>query len=265
MRKRSTTRRRVPHDSRGLVLGRVTHTTQDSRRSPRLAPVTRRLTASRVTLVVLALGVAGCERGCLSTWLAEHGAGSGGRGDPSGPGPRSPGLGGAGPRGSDGRDGSAIDLGGTDCSDGLARCSQGQVQVSIAAHVPHPCVAAKETPGACACPWQTVGQCRGACVKDGIEVVAVPDVAREQLCDPGGVGFRPPIPSESAVVTICGDDGVSCVDGVVRACASRGQPSRVAGVCVNGCAPGVVVDPGDVLTGDGAAMILCRRAHAERQ
>jgi hypothetical protein len=216
------------------------------------------------TLIALAVALAGCERGCLSTWLAEHGAGAG---DPSGARPGTPGFGGSGPRGSGGRDSAAatLDLGGTDCSDGLARCSAGQVEVSIAGHVPHPCAAPKETPGACACPWQPAGACAAGCVKEGLEVVAAPEIAREQLCAADAMTLRPATIAESAVVTICADESVACVEGMVRICPARGQPARLAGACVNGCATGISVDQGDDLTGDGVAAILCRRAHAERR
>lgn len=205
----------------------------------------------------LAFFLAGCQRGCLSTWLAEH--------DPSGPRSTSPGLGGSEPRGSEGGGASAapIDLGGTDCSDGMARCSAGQVEISAAAHVPHPCTAPKELPGACACPWRSVGSCTAGCVEDGLEVVAAPDVAREQLCAPAEPVLRPATAAEAAAVTICAQDGISCVDGVVRVCVERGQPARVATVCALGCATLVSLDPGDLA--DGAAAILCRRAHAERR
>ena len=211
------------------------------------------------TLSALAMALAGCERGCLSAWLTEHGTGAG---EPSGPRSGTPGVGGSGPRGSDA---AAVDFGGTDCSDGLARCSAGHVEVSVAGHVPHPCAAAKELPGACACAWQSAGSCAAGCVKDGLEVVAAAAAAREQLCAPAEAVLRPVTVAETAVVTICATDGVSCVDGTVRVCLGRGAPARLAGACVSGCAPGVSLDPGDIPPGDGAAAILCRRAHAERQ
>jgi hypothetical protein len=200
------------------------------------------------TLGILAVALGGCDRGCLSTWLAEHGAA-------------------IGAPGSGGRDAAAttLDLGGTDCSDGLARCSAGQVEVSIAGHVPHPCTAPQERPGACACPWQHAGSCAAGCVKDGLEVVAAPEIAREQLCASTAMVLRPATVAESAAVTICADDSVSCIDGMVRVCPAPGQPARLAGACANGCATGISLDQGDVVAGDGAAAILCRRAHAERQ
>jgi hypothetical protein len=102
-------------------------------------------------------------------------------------------------------------------------------------------------------------------VKDALEVVATADVARVQLCNTTEPLLRPLLPTESATVEICGDERVACVDGIVRACVARGQPVRLLAACVNGCAAGIDVDPGDVLTGDGRAAILCRRAHAERR
>ncbi len=220
--------------------------------------------SSFATVAGLALALAGCERGCLATWFEQHGVGAG---DPGSRRPGSPGLGGARPRGSGdtASPAAAFDLGGTDCSDGLARCFSGQVAVSIAGHVPSPCTAPKELPGACTCAWAPAGSCAAGCVKEGLQVEATREAAVEQLCATPEPVLRPATPAETAQVTICAEEGVSCVEGVVRACVARGQPARLAGVCVSGCASGVALEPGDVLTGDGAASILCRRAHAERR
>lgn len=211
------------------------------------------VTAARVTTVVaLALGVSACERGCLSTWLADRSG--------------SPGVGGEGPRGSTDRDAAArtFDQGGTDCSDGLARCVEGRVEASVAGHVPYPCTAGEKS-GACECAWRLDARCASGCVKDGVEVVATAEVARVQLCAPTEPALRSLLPAESAVVSVCNDESASCVDGIVRSCAAPGQPARLVAACVSGCAAGVGVEPGDLLTADGAAAILCRRVHAERR
>lgn len=203
-------------------------------------------------IVTLALGVSACERGCLSTWLADRSG--------------SPGIGGEGPRGSRDRDaaGRTFDLGGTDCSDGLARCVDGRVETSVAGHVPYPCTAG-EKGGACECAWHPEARCEAGCVKEGVEVVATAEIARVQLCAPTEPALRPLLPAESASVSICADESASCADAIVRACAGPGQPARLVGACVSGCAAGIGVEPGDLLTADGAAAILCRRAHAERR
>jgi hypothetical protein len=228
-----------------------------------------------VSIVLLTIGLAGCQRGCLSSWFDEHtGASSG---DPAmrhpGADASAPRLGGAGPGGSRGP--TAFDFGGTDCSDGLARCFGGRIQVSVAGHVPAHCTAPKELPGACACAWAPLdpgpsgapgGTCAAGCAKEGLEVEASPEVAREQLCASLEPTLRFPTPGEAASVTICADEGVSCIANLVQACTGRGQPARLAGVCVSGCAPGVSLQPEDLLTGDGAASILCRRrAPVERR
>jgi hypothetical protein len=98
-------------------------------------------------------------------------------------------------------------------------------------------------------------------VRDGLEVVATPDAAA-QLCAVAGV-LRRTTKAEADAVTICAEDGVSCVDGVVRSCARRGEPTRLLGACVLGCAAGISMEPDDIVP-DGAAAILCRRAQAER-
>ena len=102
-------------------------------------------------------------------------------------------------------------------------------------------------------------------MKEGLEILAAPEVAREQLCAASEVVVRPATPAEAAVVLICAEEGVSCVDGLVRSCTARGLPATIAGACVRGCATRVSLDPGDLVTGDGVAAILCQRAHAERR
>jgi len=208
-----------------------------------------------VALGALALGVSACERGCLARRLEDRSS--------------SPTIGGEGPRGSARTDGKpSFDLSGTDCSDGLARCSDGRVEVSVAGHVPHPCTSPgknAERPGTCECPWRAVGSCDAGCVKDGLEILATAEVAGEQLCAAHEPLLRPLLPSEVTSVSICAEEGVSCVDGVVRVCAQRGQPVRLVAGCAHGCAAGVGVDQEDLGPGDGRAAILCRRAHAERR
>lgn len=202
-----------------------------------------------VLLAALALGASACERGCLS------------------PRPGSPGAGGEGPRGSSETDAAAsLGLSGTDCSDGLARCVAGRVESSVAGHVPHPCTQApRERSGTCECPWAAAGRCAAGCVKDGVEVVASPEVAAIQLCNAVVPVLRPVTALDAVNVAICAEEGVSCVDGLVRACAAPSLPVRLVAACVSGCAPGVAVELGDLLTGDGVAAILCRRDHAERR
>jgi hypothetical protein len=221
--------------------------------------VAHRSSGSVATLAALALALAGCERGCLSTWLVEQGVGR----TPDTPRSGTPSHGGTGPQVAP--SGPSVELGGTDCSDGLARCTDGNVEISLMGHVPHPCAAPKERSAACACPWKVAGRCSAGCVSEGLEVAAAPEVALVQLCAPVEAVSRPVLATEATVVTICADDGVSCVDGIVRSCAARGQPAQLVSVCVHGCAPGATLDPDDLRTGNGPAAILCRRAHAERQ
>ncbi len=212
-------------------------------------------------LVPLLLAVSACDRGWLAGWLASKSLSPLGGGESPRvlvPGPLAPSrleVGG---------------LGGTDCSDGLSRCADGRIEVSLSSHVPYPC-AASEVPGSCACPWQATAACPGACVLDGLEVLAHEDVARVQLCAPlptkRDAGVRRSVPIEEAEPKIapCADEGISCAKGIVRSCESAGALARVVVVCRFGCAPGIVVEPGDLLTNDGAEAILCRRVHAERE
>jgi hypothetical protein len=122
-----------------------------------------------------------------------------------------------------------------------------------------------ERSGACTCPWRVAGRCSAGCVTEALELAAAPEVALVQLCAPLEVISRPVLATETTAVTICADEGVSCVEGFVRSCSARGQPARIVSACVHGCAPGATLDPDDLRTGDGPAAILCRRAHAERR
>lgn len=197
-----------------------------------------------------------CERGCAARRVIEEHL----QGTP--PGPR-----GEGPQGSP-RTGQFGDLLGTDCSDGLARCVSGRVEVSRAAHLPHPCApaASPEKPGGpCACPWDVVATCATGCAVDGLEVFAQPDVGT-QLCQPPAIYARPARPEELADARVCAEgDGPSCRDGVVRVCDGAGLPARVAGVCVHGCEASVALDHGPTVPLDGALAILCVRPTAERK
>ena len=218
----------------------------------------------RLALALAALAFTGCERGCLATWLAEHGVGGA---DPGGPPSRTPVAGGARPNGSTGhsRSATAPDLGGTDCSDGLARCVGGHIEVSVGGHIPAHCTTPSELPGACSCAWRAVKTCARACLRDDLEVIATEDVASSQLCASDDVLLRPPTPAESASTSICAEENVSCEEGAIRTCTHRGQPSLLLGVCLHGCATGIAVEPADLLRPDGAAAILCQRDRAERR
>lgn len=209
--------------------------------------------AFTLATLALALGVSACERGCLSRRMEESG---------------SPGTGGVAPRGSRTTDASSsFDLAGTDCSDGLARCVDGRVETSVGKHIPYPCTSqpGRERGGACECPWESAGQCASGCVKDGLEVVATAEVAREQLCTASTPVLRPVTAVESVAARICAEENVSCAENIVRTCSARGQPERLVAGCAAGCATGIAVEPEDFATADGVAAILCRRAHAERR
>jgi hypothetical protein len=202
----------------------------------------RRALLLHVWVVALAAAAAGCERGCLARRLA-------------------------GDRGADARAG--VDLSGTDCPAGLARCVAGRVEVSRAAYLPHPC----EAPGAddrraCACPWDVAAACAAGCAAEGVEVIVAADVAAAQLCTPDAPVARPPSPIDPALVGVCSVAEVRCEAGVVRICDGPGLPVRPLAVCLAGCEPAVgwlEGEPGERATGAGAGAILCRRQNAERR
>ena len=213
-----------------------------------------------LALVALALALSGCERGCLSRWLEDHGAGTA-------PGPRTPGRG-AAPSG----DPAGITLAAVDCPDGMARCGQGIVQVSRAYHYPEPCTGSPEQ---CTCPWERLGDCPHGCAAEGLEVDVPRERAMTQLCAPppassdpaaASVGdarahvdaFSAPPPPD-AVATAC-DVGYVCDKGIVVAC---GPPARAVAACTAGCArdgQGIDVDDESEPVPPAAAVaVLCRR------
>lgn len=208
-------------------------------------------------MLALVLFVSGCERGCLSRWLAERGVGGG----------APEGSGGAAPPGKP----RTLDLSGTDCSDGLLRCTGGRVEASRAAHLPHPCGAARmgEREPACQCPWDVVGACPSGCASDGLEAIGAPtDAGVAQLCRPDVPVARPVLPGDPIPIDICAHEGVACVDGIVRTCEAPGQPVRALAMCLDGCQRHVGiddVDPGALTNPDGLVSILCQRGHAERR
>lgn len=209
---------------------------------------------STARAVLIGLVLVGCDRSCART------------------GREAPGGGGATPGGSS--RGAGFDLSGTDCSDGLVRCVEGRVEASRLAHLPHPCGSLKEGKNECACPWDTVANCASGCADEGLVAIGDADAGTRQLCrvEPaagGGIGAiaRPPLPGDPGLLAprICSDVGVACTDGMVRSCDGAGAPEQVSAFCVHGCEPGIAIDHGERMIGDGAAAILCRRAHAERR
>jgi hypothetical protein len=188
---------------------------------------------ARVLVPVLVVGLAGCERGCLSNWLTERGVG----GD-------KPVIG----KGS-------LPVQGVDCPDGLARCEDGVVRVSRAYSYPVPC---KESPEQCTCPWVNVGACERGCVAESIELVMRRALAAEQLCAPAsgsaaGVLARPPDPAFEVRPGWCEGESYRCEGGAVVACVD--SPSALA-ACVKGCAEeGTTVD--EEIPHEAAIAILC--------
>jgi hypothetical protein len=181
-------------------------------------------------VIVFALG--GCQRGCLSNWLAERGLGPappGGTAVTNGP----------------------VSLSGVDCFDGLARCQAGVIEVSRAYHYPDPC---NGPPESCRCPWERVDDCPAGCAADGVELVVPRERARLQLCAP--------LPSENiarpsgdaASVAPC-EGTFRCNGATIVAC---GPPPAAVATCEKGCAAeGESLD--DDMGASAAAALLCAR------
>jgi hypothetical protein len=177
------------------------------------------------------LALCGCERGCVRDWLAERGLAHPAPGASAG--------------------GKGIDLRGFDCSDGLARCQEGVVEVSMAFHYPDPC---DGPPEKCTCPWQRLGDCPVGCAADGVELVVPRERALLQLCAvrPDENLARPS--GDAAVVAPC-EGTFACIGATVVAC---GPPPAAVATCTRGCAhDGDVLD--DALDVTAATALLCSR------
>jgi hypothetical protein len=178
-------------------------------------------------VLVLLVCLAGCQRGCAKPWLADRGIGGDPRTSPS----------------------AIVPLNATDCPDGLARCVQGSVEVSLLGTVPHPC-----TGEACACPWERVGDCDTACTVDGLEVVLAREHAEEQLCASTATGLARPAEATS-VVTPCDIRGYRCDGDVLERCDEDGATPRTIAVCSHRCAAESI--DADAVTNEQAAALLC--------
>jgi hypothetical protein len=163
----------------------------------------------------------------------------------------------------------AIDMSGTDCSDGLLRCQHGQVEASRTSHLSARCgegQSPEKKASECVCPWDVVASC--ACAIEGVEISALPDVGARQLCRPEQPVARPALASDDASVTVCADEGTTCREGFVRVCDGPASVSRTVAYCIFGCATGIQLvetDDGPAANLDGVISILCQRSDAERR
>jgi hypothetical protein len=129
----------------------------------------------------------------------------------------------------------------------------------------------KEGRNECVCPWDSVIHCASGCAVEGIVAIGDADAGAGQLCRVEAAAasaiYRPPLPGDPALLDprICNDARVACIEGSVRSCDGAGHPEQVLAVCLLGCDPGIAIDHGESMIGDGAAAILCRRPHAERR
>jgi hypothetical protein len=141
-----------------------------------------------------------------------------------------------------------------DCPAGLARCVEGAVEIAQVFRHPEPCTGQAEQ---CACPWQVVGRCPGACVSDGVSLPLTAARAVRQLCAPGpadpAAGQPPPLGSPPPVA--CGDEPYRCTGSKVVACPA----ARIVASCTTGCSEeGQTLD--DPVVDDPAAVyLLCSR------
>ena len=206
---------------------------------------------SSAALAACAVFLAGCQRGCLARWLADHGLGGG---DVTST-PQAPGgaLGGHEP---------------APCPVGLARCSAGVVRVSTAYTPPAGC-----SPEGCKCPWEEAQRCAFGCTAENVEMDMAPALATLQLCAPApgedprfartlgameldAAATQAAGPPDAEVEAFCEVERYRCANGVVSVCDS-GQATPFA-ACVHGCVEGegLVVEQ---VSKEAAAALLCAR------
>jgi hypothetical protein len=173
----------------------------------------------------------GCERGCASRWLAEHGS----------------------------REKETVQQGGPltsaiDCPDGLARCNGGVVEASRLASIRQPCQGTVEQ---CTCPWDRLGECERGCIVDGADVTSDRGKAMTQLCAPAPGTGAVAHALRSAAPADCDEDQLyRCAGGAVVSCPEH----AVVGTCDRGCfAEGASVGGGAPVGREAAFAILCSR------
>jgi hypothetical protein len=191
-----------------------------------------------------------CERGCLMHWFEERRQGA--TSDPM-----------------------AVVLSGTDCSDGLLRCTDGIVEASRAAHLSARCGGRGEG-AACLCPWDVVFRCPRGCAEDALEWTATDlDAGVSKLCRPDAPRARPLLIGDSWTAEMCAERSVRCVGNIVRFCRAPGAPSEPLAMCLFGCDARMSFVNEDALEeGEGRpsaarseaiASVLCKDDQAERK
>lgn len=211
----------------------------------------RRVTSSnRAALIVLAIALTGCERGCLLRWFTEQ------QGDVK-PTPEARGQ--------------SIDLGGIDCADGLMRCTAGVVEASRVGHLPATCgqrAKGEKRATECICPWDAVRHCTSGCADEQQTILATDlDAGASQMCKPLSPFARPILPEDHVSIDVCADDGITCRDAIVSKCVAPASPSQPMAKCIFGCAIGLSLaddEDGPTTNPDGLVSILCQHSAAER-
>lgn len=182
-------------------------------------------------LTLLAATLAGCQRGCLSTWWESHTSGGTSQQNPTIPPEQKPG-----------------------CVAGLVRCSAATVQASRAE--PN----SKCTPEGCICPWDDVGKCAHGCTLEGVPFEMSADAGVVQLCVPDDdtkiLSLADVVQPRDGGDVACEMEGFFCRDGHVSSCAS---PHAIT--CLHGCADldEMQLDDDDSNDLHAAALILCAR------
>jgi hypothetical protein len=175
----------------------------------------------------------GCQRGCGREWLRDHGVVSGRHSMAPG----------------------SLALTGVDCPDGLARCIDGEVEISRLAKISLPCNGPE---GACTCPWDALASCVRGCVVDGVQFVMEPTRAEEQLCVPAPDAGRLVVdrPATGALASCEEGELFRCAAGAVVDCNAH---SAIAS-CARGCsAEGASIDDAASVGREAAYAILCSR------
>lgn len=155
-------------------------------------------------------------------------------------------------------------MAGIDCPDGIARCTDGALEVSRLAHIGQPC-RGPET--ACSCPWDRLGDCARGCAADGLEVVIDRSQAARQLCLPDPPGRGGASWTLGRYADASGTPAATCEEGQLYRCANGFVidcgTHEVLGSCTRGCfregAAIEAVTQEESISREAAFAILCSR------
>jgi hypothetical protein len=139
-----------------------------------------------------------------------------------------------------------------DCPTGLARCTEGAVEITTG----------RESCANCPCEWKRVKVCDKGCIAPDVELVRDPSAA-ETLCK--GLPVSATTPAADAGDDVCPNEGERflCRHGTVYAC--PGASAVPVATCTNGCADdGETLADANVDIASASALMCAHDRHVAR-